>query len=313
LLDRLPATRLALATGRIDVSKARAIVDATTPLSDADAQLVETRVLPRAPHQTCPRLRQSLRRAVQRTDPAAAQIRYERAVRERGVALVALDDGMAQVIATMPATDAMGFFTWVTAQADKATSPGDQRTLNQRRCDVLTDVAFRRLAAADLPTRKGRRPHLQVTVSASTLLGLDEGPGELAGYGPITADVVRRVSKDATWRRLLTDPESGAPLDYGRTTHDPPQVLADHVIARDQTCTGIGCRQPARRCDLDHTVRYPEGPTAAHNVTCRCKHCHRLKHETEWTVEQEPDGSQIWTSPTGHRYTRPAIPVLEPG
>jgi hypothetical protein len=33
-----------------------------------------------------------------------------------------------------------------------------------------------------------------------------------------------------------------------------------------------------------------------------CRHHHRLKHRTEWTVERTPDATMIWTSPTGHTY-----------
>jgi hypothetical protein len=89
----------------------------------------------------------------------------------------------------------------------------------------------------ELPREHGLRPSVQVTVALSTLLGLDEQPGELAGSGPIPASVARRIAADetGTWRRLITD-ERGHLLDYGRTTYRPPKDLADHVIARDRTC-----------------------------------------------------------------------------
>src|SRR5205085_4986082 len=95
LLQRLPATRRALAAGRIDLVKARAIADATLVLTDTDAQAVEARVLPRAGEQTAPRLREALRRAVLRTDPAAAKARHDPAVAQRGVALRALPAPLA--------------------------------------------------------------------------------------------------------------------------------------------------------------------------------------------------------------------------
>ncbi len=146
----------------------------------------------------------------------------------------------------------------------------------------------------------------------STLLGLDDAPGELAGHGPIPASVVRRLAADATWRRLLTDPASGALLDYGRTTYSPPAELADFVMARDRTCRFPGCRQPAHRCDLDHSRRYPEGPTCRDNLCVLCRSHHRLKHETEWRVEQRPNGVFVWTSPSGHRYIVEPEPLLQP-
>ena len=36
-----------------------------------------------------------------------------------------------------------------------------------------------------------------------------------------------------------------------------------------------------------------------------------MKHETDWHVEQLPDATFIWTSPTGHTYVVPAEPFLD--
>jgi hypothetical protein len=84
------------------------------------------------------------------------------------------------------------------------------------------------------------------------------------------------------------------------------------VVTRDQTCRAPGCRLPAARCDLDHTVQYPDGPTAAHNLACLCRHCHRKKHQAGWTAGLDPGGDLTWTTPTGHTYTDPVPAVLEP-
>ena len=45
-----------------------------------------------------------------------------------------------------------------------------------------------RRRASRRASRQGRRPHLSVTLSASTLAGLDRLPGHLEGYGAITAE-----------------------------------------------------------------------------------------------------------------------------
>jgi hypothetical protein len=69
------------------------------------------------------------------------------------------------------------------------------------------------------------RPAIPVCVALSTLLGLDQQPGELAGTGPIPASIARRLAADptGTWRRLVTD-ELGKLVDYGRTTYRPPRT-----------------------------------------------------------------------------------------
>jgi hypothetical protein len=102
---------------------------------------------------------------------------------------------------------------------------------------------------------------------------------------------------------VLTDPESGAVLDVGRTRHDPPPDLDRHVRVRDAMCRFPGCRRQATGCDLDHTDPYPHGPTDAANLHALCRRHHRLKHETGWQARAHPGGRLEWTSPLGAAYT----------
>jgi hypothetical protein len=148
------------------------------------------------------------------------------------------------------------------------------------------------------------KPTVQVTVPITTLMGLDDAPGELRGYGPIPAALAREIAADGTWRRLLTDPESGTLLDYGRRTYRPPVGLADHVRARDYHCRSPICQRPAIHTDLDHTIAWANGGTTSkNNLYSGCRHDHRLKtHAQGWQVTQDPDGTVSYTTPTGHRY-----------
>jgi hypothetical protein len=163
-----------------------------------------------------------------------------------------------------------------------------------------------------LPLRQGRRPHIQVVVGIGTLLGLDEEPAELVGYGPITADVARRIAAAGTWRRVLTDPRTGRFDEMSASTYEPPQDLRDHVVARDRTCRGPGCRAPAARCDLDHRVPHPRGPTSPDNLYAACRQFHEDKTLTDTTVTDDGAGGLHVTYPTGRTYHRAADPVLEP-
>ncbi len=150
-------------------------------------------------------------------------------------------------------------------------------------------------------------PTIQVSVALSTLLGLDEQPGELAGSGPIPASVARRLAADptGTWRRLVTDP-LGKLVDYGHEVYRPPKDLADHIIARDRTCRFPHCRRPACRCDLEHAVPWERGgETNEANLNALCCRHHHCKHDAGWTPERLPDSSIQWTSPTGHKYIQP--------
>jgi hypothetical protein len=143
-----------------------------------------------------------------------------------------------------------------------------------------------------------------VTVPLSTLLGCDEQPAELDGYGPITAALARHLAADptGTWRRLVTD-HTGQLLDHGRRTYRPPANLTHHIITRDRTCTFPGCQRPAKLCDLDHAEAWATGgPTTSENVGPLCRRHHNAKHHAGWRVHRRRDGTREWTSPTGHHY-----------
>jgi hypothetical protein len=144
--------------------------------------------------------------------------------------------------------------------------------------------------------------HLQV--SADTLLGADDTPAELAGYGPIPSDLARRIAAEGTWHRILTDPATGKLLEYGRKTYRPPAALADHVRARDRVCRFTTCTIPAHRCDLDHLKRWRHGGTTTpDNLWTLCRRHHRLKDtNTGWTVTGNPNNIITWTSPAGRTY-----------
>ena len=153
------------------------------------------------------------------------------------------------------------------------------------------------------------RADVHVTVPAATALGLGDQPGELTGHGPIPASMARRLAAAGNWRRVSLDPDTGAVTGVGRAAYTPSAALADLVRARDRSCRFPGCRHPARRADLDHLIPWPTGPTTAANLVALCRHHHRLKHQTQWTVETTDSARLHWTSPTGHHYTTtPAEP-----
>src|SRR4029079_13829874 len=94
-----------------------------------------------------------------------------------------------------------GFWLWLTASALAARGRRgvDDRSLDQARSDVLADIGARGLAlavtdtGAPLPKRKGRAPQIGVVVAATTLLGLDEEPGQMTGVAPVTAPLAPRI------------------------------------------------------------------------------------------------------------------------
>lgn len=161
-------------------------------------------------------------------------------------------------------------------------------------------------------TQHGRAATVNVTIAYTTLLGLDDEPAELDGYGPITAEVGRIITADATLRRMLTDPADGQLLEYGRTTYTPPQALAEFIIARDVTCRFPTSDTPARLADIDHRIPYERGGTTGKsNNQALGRRFHLDKTLHGWELYQPSPGTFVWISPAGRKY-RTLPQVVDP-
>jgi hypothetical protein len=127
-------------------------------------------------------------------------------------------------------------------------------------------------------------------------------PAYVFGGGIVPEALLGPIVQRATMRAITHPGQSGAEPRYR-----PSRALGEFVRCRDLTCRFPGCDKPAQVCDIDHTVPFPAGPTHPSNVKCLCRFHHLLK--TFWTGvkgwrdRQLPDGTIIWTSPTGHTYT----------
>jgi len=86
--------------------------------------------------------------------------------------------------------------------------------------------------------------------------------------------------------------------------HDPGARLRHLAQVRHATCASPVCRQPASQCDFEHNVPYEAGGrTCLCNGGPKCRHDHRLKQHPRWKVDQLPDGTFRWTTPSGRDYT----------
>ncbi|MCZ4066608.1 DUF222 domain-containing protein [Microbacterium sp. H37-C3] len=204
-----------------------------------------------------------------------------------------------------------------TTICDGSSFVDDARTVDQVRADVFSDLLLTGSPALDPTgtddgdgTLGAIRAHVQVAVSALTLMGQDEGPADLAGRSPIDAPTARELAGNATsWDRLLTHPVTGTVLECD--SYRPTAAMVRLLRARDRHCRFPGCRQPAIRCELDHTIAASDGgATHVCNLANLCKRHHDVKHHTRWRVRQLPGGRLIWTSPTGRIYREDAPPPL---
>jgi hypothetical protein len=309
---RLIATRRALQTGAIDLQRAHVIAEGCRDLGPRQAQQVESLVLDRAPQQSAQTLARAVARQVVAVAPEAATQRRSAARADRSVRGYPTRDGMAELVAHLPALDWVIISTAINAAARSVKASGDERSLEQLRADALVAPFAKALRTGvldgldpvTLARHRGVRPAVHVHVPAATLMGVEPAPGELTGYGAIDAGLARDLAADGVWQRLLTDPTTGAILDVGMTSYEPPASLARYVEARDRSCRFPGCAVPAERCDLDHLVPFPIGTTEANNLNALCRRHHRLKHELKGTrVSRAPDGTLSWTLPTGRFYS----------
>jgi len=135
--------------------------------------------------------------------------------------------------------------------------------------------------------------------------------GGLAVPASVLADLAERGIAEL---RPVAHPGEAPPEPRYR----PSAALATFVRCRDLTCRFPGCECPADVCDIDHTIPYDlGGPTHASNLKALCRKHHLLKTfwcgTDGWHDEQLPDGTVIWTAPTGHTYrTEPGSKLLIP-
>ncbi|MEX5636501.1 HNH endonuclease signature motif containing protein [Parafrankia sp. FMc2] len=297
---RLPRALDALEAGEIDLPRLHTLEHSISPLDDDTAAAFEAWMLERGRRRHRAAYAAAARCAVLRLDPAGAERRAEERKKERGVWIEPEDDAVSTLAARLPSDQAEACYRRICALAEgiaRDRADDDSRTLDQIRADVLVDIVMGR---AEHATPIGC--DIQVVVPVTTLLGLGQEPGELAGYGPLPAAVAREIAMrpGSTWRRLLTDPQ-GALLEVAdRRLPSPAQVR--HVRARNRQCTHPTCTRPAVRTETDHTVPYADGgPTLTTNLGPCCKRHHRMRHQPGrlWKVRQPRPGVFEWTAPSG--------------
>ncbi|MCF4119749.1 hypothetical protein L1785_02025 [Antribacter sp. KLBMP9083] len=147
---------------------------------------------------------------------------------------------------------------------------------------------------------------VRVTVSAGTLLGLDDAPGVLAGYGPVPAEVARTLAVDGTWQRLVTDPVTGV-----RRTTPPPPTRRARCWAR--RC-GPGTRRARSRratgwrsgatwtMSSRSTMRRPAGPASrGRPARATCRRCAAGTIGPRRTAAGASSGTRTRGTPSGSR------------
>jgi hypothetical protein len=123
----------------------------------------------------------------------------------------------------------------------------------------------------------------------------------------------------AGWTRQLLDAAVLAGLDgippLRSDAYAPTVAIEVHVRSRNPRCTGYDCPRSAHRCDLDHDIPWPRGPTDVANLGPRCRRQHEIKTRGLVTTRLHLDGALDTTMLTGLTITtRPEpLPGHAPG
>jgi Domain of unknown function (DUF222) len=158
--------------------------------------------------------------------------------------------------------------------------------------------------AEAMPGAVGR---ITLTVPARLLSSIAMPATEdLAGAGKLPEVLERALRAGAgafTARRSRVRPGSCTheEASLGYRVPDPIRAL---VEARDKTCGFPTCRQPAWRCEQDHTIAYRlGGETCPCNLSALCHRHHEAKRAPGWRLDQPEPGTMIWATPSGRTYT----------
>ncbi|HEX9032615.1 MAG TPA: HNH endonuclease signature motif containing protein [Streptosporangiaceae bacterium] len=371
-LARIPMVLAALLAGRID--RARAVIFATelSGLSDIAACAVAAAFCGLAGSMTTGQLRAALRAMVLAVDPAAARRRAERARAEARVEAWQEGSGNAAIAGReLPAADALAADRRIAAIAAALKDAGAAGGMDQLRATVFTALLTGRdlesLLPADTSMTEGTSPSsssgadedadrrkaaggkslglaglvgsVNLTMPASTWLGLSQAPGEVTKLGPLDADSCRDLARrlasrpESRWCVTLTGPDDRAvahacaragpgmsraawlasleftwmqagPCGHPLRTdgYRPRHKLRNLVKSRHRTCGFPGCRRPAVSCDDDHTIPYDQGGlTCECNLAPLCRRHHRAKQTPGWSLTQPSPGVLTWTTPHGGR------------
>ncbi len=324
LVGHLPNTISALASGEISAAHATVIAkEAATAirngLSEGAVFRVEQTALSHAEFHTPGQVATKVKATIAKLAPEEFEDIVDRARDSRRVSCYPEADGMATVVAILPAEDAQTVMKSIEAyilkrnQEDEVDAEWSMLSADMKRADALTCIASQALASMADDVRPHRRPiTISVAIDLPTLLGLAENPGQLAGYGAIPASVARRLAADGNWQRFISDPTTGNLLDFGREKYTPPQELVDYLLARDRICRFPGCRRTGQSLDIDHAHSWESGgETNPANLGLLCRRHHRMKTHGGWSLESNPDGSCLWKSPKGKSFFVPARPFLD--
>jgi hypothetical protein len=156
------------------------------------------------------------------------------------------------------------------------------------------------------------RPRIVVHAPLELLVGCsDDAVAEIAGVGPVPAEVVRRLACDAHVDLAVEDSE-GSILSQGRARRDPTPVQRVEIDRRDKGCRFSGCNY-REFTHVHHIWHWADGGlTNLDNLVTLCDRHHRAVHELGWSIKGDANGVLTFTGPHKRVSTSAPSPTWRP-
>jgi hypothetical protein len=287
--ERAPLAWAAFGDGRIDLARVRDIAHTIDQLHRAESvERLDRLVVGYAEDHTAAELRGWLRRFVQRVEADLAAERADAARAERHVSVSHTDDAMAWLNAYLPSHEAAAIEARLRHAARHDLDPDDTRTVAQREADLLVAWCTDSGATTAAPDAQ-----VAVRVDADVLAGARDGFAESTdGRWAVPAHWITQMALhgNSFWHRMIVHPVTGDVLSHEYVGRFCPDTLAAALRFRDGLCQAPGCMVPAERCDIDHRIPHPAGPTSADNLGPLCRRHHGFKGHgiLRWSIGPPP-------------------------
>ncbi|QGG41365.1 HNH endonuclease signature motif containing protein [Aeromicrobium yanjiei] len=274
--EKTPLVWASFVDGLIDFNRVRDISATIEKLHrDESIARLESRVIGYATSHTAAELHQWLRRFVQRVEADLAVERAETERADRRVTVTHGDDSMSWLNAYLPSHQAAAIEARLRKEARTSVEPDDDRTVAQREADLLAAWCIDSEAVTSAVDA-----NIAVTVGADVLAGATPGfaestDGDWAVPASWLAEVI--ASGSTFWHRIVVDPVTDDVLAHEYVGRFAPDSLALALQFLHGVCQAPGCRVPSERCDLDHRIPHPVGPTTGDNMGPLCRRHHNLK------------------------------------
>jgi Domain of unknown function (DUF222) len=316
LVHDMPHTLAALETGALSEWRATLIVREIDGLSVEDRRTLDVELCADVDSLDGlgdKRINAAAKQIAHRLDARAVADRAAKAQADRRVTIRPAADAMTYVTALLPVAQGAGVYAALNRAADTTL---DHRSRGAVMADTLVERVTGRPAESPEPVA------VNLVMSDETLLGGDNTPAVVEGYGPIPASVARSLvdaavtdeRSRATLRRLYRHPRSGALVAMESQSRRFPRGLAKFIGLRDLTCRTPYCNAPIRH--RDHAQpRNRGGPTSARNGLGMCEWCNYVKEAPGWHVcagDENGVHTAQFTTPSGMRHHSAAPPPPGP-